>query len=73
MHTQVLILVIALNKLVEAPPKKMRDIVFDTVRYFEEKHAELCREIEQSGVITDEQKEFVLAKAKAYIERNYGE
>ncbi len=72
MHTQVLLLTVTLNRVIEAEPTEFRKIAFDVVGYIEEKHPDLCQKIEDTGILTDEDRDFVLAEAKAYVERVYG-
>ena len=73
MHTQVVLLTVILNKVIETDPKKFREQAFDTVRYIEERFPDLCRRIEDTGVMTEEDGQFILSEAKQYVERVYGE
>ncbi len=72
MNTQVLVLLIALNKVIDAQPNEFRERVFATVRYLEREYPQKMLDIERSGILSDDDKEFLIAQAKEYVERSYG-
>ena len=67
-HEQVLVLVAALNHVMqEVPVGKIGDFKRDLIRYVEKKAPELCREIDEKGQLTDELKQQILNLAQEFL------
>ncbi|MBR0374696.1 MAG: F0F1 ATP synthase subunit alpha [Mogibacterium sp.] len=66
-HEQVIVLVVFLNKLMTGLPKE--DIprhVRELLDYFNANHRSLCEQIDETGVLTDEVQDAILAAGRAF-------
>ncbi len=67
LHEQVITLVLATNKvMLNVEVKKIKQFQKDILTYFEEKHADICNEIETNQVLTDELVKAILDAANQY-------
>lgn len=68
-YQQVIILVVVLNHLLDGIPiNEIRVVIGEILQYFEEDHLEVLKEIETSGLLSDEQKEKILLTAKEFLQ-----
>ena len=67
-HEQVIILVAALNHIMQdVPLQKMDAFKQGLIRCIQEQLPAVCREIEQTGRLSDEAKQSILTQAKVYL------
>lgn len=65
---QVILLTVALERLlIEVPVSEIPEFSRELVRYAKEQLADVCMEIEQSGQLSEENREKILTLAKKYI------
>ena len=66
----VIILTVVLHHLLQdVPVKDIKSVMADLIMHFGEHHYEVAREIEQTGVLTDENRDRIIAIAKEYLEK----
>ena len=65
---QILLLITGLGHLYQdVPTASVRSVASDTTEYIKSRLAETCRQIEQTGVLTDERRDAVLACAREFL------
>lgn len=65
---QILLLITGLGHLYQdVPTASVRSVASDTTEYIKSRLAETCRQIEQTGVLTDEQRDAVLACTREFL------
>ena len=65
---KVIILVTALGKLfVDIPVDSIKSKIYDMLAYFNEKHFEIIERIDDTGKLSDEDREKILQTAKEYL------
>ena len=68
-HEQVIILVVILNHLLqEVPVKEVKVVLNEVVKLIQDKHFEIVERIEETGVLSDEDKTQIIEIAKKYIQ-----
>lgn len=70
-HEQVITLVVALNHIMQKiPPLKTREFISSMLAHFEKTQLGLCRSIDETGLLTDSDREQIINTAKKFAE-NY--
>lgn len=68
-HEQVIILVVVLNHLLQnIPVNKVAATVKELVLYFNDKHLDICDNIDNSGVLNDDCKQDIIRIAKDFLQ-----
>ncbi len=67
-HEQVIILITALNHILQnIPADNIKEVSSEIVRYIQSQRPQLCRSIDQTGEISDESRQEIINLAKAYL------
>lgn len=68
-HEQVIILNAALNHVfIDTPKERIKDAVTEMLKMFNTSHYNLCARIDETGLITDEDKKEIVDSAKEFME-----
>lgn len=68
-HEQVIILVVVLNHLLKnIPANKIKPVIDELLKYFNEKHQDIADSIETSGVLSDQCKADIIKAAEKFLQ-----
>ena len=68
-YQQVILLVAALSHVMQnIPINEIRDFINKMIEFFESSHPELCSRLQQTGKLSDEDREYIKAEAKKFAE-----
>ena len=68
-YQQVILLVATLNHVMQnIPVNEIRNFIGQMIEFFESSHPELCSRLQQTGKLSDEDREYIKAEAKKFAE-----
>lgn len=68
-HQQVITLTVALNHIMQdVPTDKIKDFISSMLAYFEKTHSEFCRHIDETGTLSDDDKQVIINTAIMFAE-----
>ena len=66
-HEQVMMLVVVLHHIIQdIPEREIGSFIQSMLSHFEQTHSELCRRIDETGQLTDDDKVEIILTAKAF-------